>query len=767
MASPFRIFRKHQKQMLAILTVLAMFAFVFMGQKGCDYGMSRGPANPVVVTTSQFGSLRQSDLQNMLALHRAVLNFLERLILEANPTAPPEERRMLTAYLEQAYGRSDANGVIDNWLLAQRAEELGIVVGDQTVRNLITTFAGGDRVSLATIKTIISNMHLGQRQLVEALRNILLAQRVKSMFIVGISGMTPAQRWDYYQRLRLSATVELAAIPVDKFIAQVKDPVDDAVLAKFFADHKVRVHDPESPEPGFREPQKIAFTYFKADVANFVDPKSVSDAEVRTYYEEHKEQFVNSSPVFAPETPKEASPKPAPEVKKELPKATPPVAPAKSAAPAATSPASTPAKPAASPAAAPKTPAAAPAKKSSMLRYGAKVQWTAYRVDVENTPAAATGAASAPAKPEPKVALPPKPVAPQVEKYKPLDQVKDEIRSSLAQQKAREKIMALLTPVRDRFNAYATAKIHYDQDQKTNPNLQPPKPLDLKSMAQEIGMSLYTTEPISRWQAADLDIAKSYIDERVDFVAYAYRSATSFQLNQPTVSESGPHFAPDSSKLLPGNVYLFWKTEDQAEFTPSFSDKGEREKVLQQWKQFEARKLATEDAEQKAKQAREEKKPFKDALQGLQVVQCKPFTWVTIDIAGSQSQLRLKRSSVDGVDDAGADFMQAVFSAEPGDVTVAMNYAKTVAYVIRVVKFEPPAAMLMKEFETEKPNFDQAGQYNPFPQLAQQDRARLYSSWMQDIRKQAGLTYTPAPDEQGRSRPVSPDDSSPPGDMDF
>jgi hypothetical protein len=69
MASPFRIFRKHQKQMLAILTVLAMFAFVFMGQKGCDYGMSRGPANPVVVTTSQFGSLRQSDLQNMIALH--------------------------------------------------------------------------------------------------------------------------------------------------------------------------------------------------------------------------------------------------------------------------------------------------------------------------------------------------------------------------------------------------------------------------------------------------------------------------------------------------------------------------------------------------------------------------------------------------------------------------------------------------------------------------------------------------------------------------
>ena len=818
MASPFKIFRKHQRQMIAVLGVMTMFAFVFLGQKGCDFGLSaRGPVDPVVVTTTQFGSLRQHDLQNMMAVHRAVLGFLERLILEANPTAPAEERRMLSTYLEQTYGRSDANGVLDTWLLAQRAEQLGIVVSDETVKNLINTFAGGDRVPMSTIKTVIANMKLGQRQLLEALRTILLAQRAKSMFLVATGGLTPAQRWDYYQRLRLSATIQLAALPVEKFTASVKENPTDAVLAKFFDEHKDRVHDPEAPEPGFREPQKIAFAYFKADVANFVDPKTVSDAEVQKYYDDHKQQFISTSPVFQRETAppsqpesKPLPPKPATEVKKDAPKASPPPAPAAKTAPAAQ-----------------KAPAPAPAKKaepdkkgdaghkSSALRSGAKFQWTAYLADKDSSPASGGAAksaatpqnaapkpavagkpaaaskveaakqppvsAAAPQKKEPataaaktepekKQSIPPKPVAPPKEEYKPLAEVKDEIRNSLAQQKARERILDLMTPLRDQFNAYATKKIHYDQDQKTNPNLQPPQPLDLKAMAQTSGMSLYTTEPISRWKAAELDIAKSYVDERIDFVSFAYRSASSSQLNQPAVSETGPQFSPDGSKLLPGNVYLFWKTEDNAEYTPKFDDKGEREKVLQQWKQVEARKLAIDDAEQWAKKARDEKKSLKDALHGvagIQVVECKPFSWITIDMAGSQSQLRLKRSAVDGVDDAGPDFMQAVFGAEAGDFTVAMNYAKTSAYVIQIVQFAPPAAMLMKEFETEKPNFEQASQYNPFPQLAAQDRIRLYSGWLQEIRKQAGFTYTPMPDTQGRSRPVSSEDSSPPGDMDF
>jgi hypothetical protein len=770
MASPFRIFRKHQKQMIAVLGVMTMFAFVFLGQKGCDISLlGRNSTDPVVASTTQYGNLRNSDLQVMINLHRHVLGFMERLVLEANPMVPPERRRYLPIILEQRFGRSDPNGVLTNWLLAQRAQQLGIVVSDQTVKNFIGSDLGGDQVPLAKIKTILSNMGLGQRQLIETLRNLLLAQRLQNTFDVASMGLTPAQRWDYYQRLKRTATVETAAIPVEKFTAAVKDP-GNAVLEKFFEAHKGEIHDPDAPAPGFREPDRIAFEYFKAEVDKFVDPKSVSDIEVQKYYDEHKQYYAKTPGLSLHENtplppsenkplpPKPTAPKPTSDVKKQAvtvpqqPAASRKTAPAEQKKPAADS----------APKAAPEKKGDA-GKKSSTLRWGAKFQWTADKKEVANEPAKK----EAPKKVEPKkepekkaVPVSPPPTAPR-EEYMPLEQVKEEIRNVLAEQKAHDKILEIMTPLRDQINAYAAAKIRYDQDQKTNPNLQPPKLLDLKALAQAKGMSHYQTKPISKWQARDRDIAKSYVDERIDFVSYAYRPATTYQSYQPTVSDS----------RLGGSVFLFWKTEDQPEYTPKFDDPGEHEKVLQQWKQIEARKLANDEAARLAKKARDEKKSLQEALKGepgMKVVESKPFSWLTAGMPSmSQQQPQLNLSPVEGIDGVGPDFMQAVFGLEPGEITVAMNYAKTTAYVVRVVQFAPPPSVLTKEFEDDKPNFEQNSPYNLYPILARQDRSRLYLAWLQEIRKQAGFKYTPAPDALGHARPVAPEESAPSSDMDF
>jgi hypothetical protein len=275
-------------------------------------------------------------------------------------------------------------------------------------------------------------------------------------------------------------------------------------------------------------------------------------------------------------------------------------------------------------------------------------------------------------------------------------------------------------------------------------------------------MRYYKTEPISRWQARDVDIAKSYIEERFDFVSFAYRSAISYQPYQPTVSDN----------RLGGSAFLFWKTDDQPEYTPKFDDQGEREKVLQQWRQIEARKLATDEAARLAKKARDEKKSLTESLKGepgIKVLQSKPFSWLTVGMPSmSQQQPQLSLSSIDGVDGVGEEFMQAVFGLEPGETTVAMNYPKTTAYVVRVVQFAPPPSLLTKEFENDKPNFEQSSPYNLYPMLAQQDRSLLYLAWVQEIRKQAGFKYTPAPDAQGRTGPASPvEPSSLPADVDF
>jgi hypothetical protein len=58
MANFMKTFRKNRKLMFAFLTVMCMFAFVFLGSVGYDSSRGR-QANPIAVTTAKYGSLKQ------------------------------------------------------------------------------------------------------------------------------------------------------------------------------------------------------------------------------------------------------------------------------------------------------------------------------------------------------------------------------------------------------------------------------------------------------------------------------------------------------------------------------------------------------------------------------------------------------------------------------------------------------------------------------------------------------------------------------------
>ena len=100
-----------------------------------------------------------------------------------------------------------------------------------------------------------------------------------------LQSFTPAQRWDYYCRLNRMATVEVAGVKVKDFTGKVAEP-DEATLKEFFEKNKNNYAAADSPQPGFRVPQRIALQYFIADVDKFADPKAVTDAEVKEEYRE-------------------------------------------------------------------------------------------------------------------------------------------------------------------------------------------------------------------------------------------------------------------------------------------------------------------------------------------------------------------------------------------------------------------------------------------------------------------------------------------------
>lgn len=111
MASPFSIFRKNQKVMLGVLTILAMFAFLFI-PVWMELMGTHKDVNPVAVKTSKFGDLRDNEVKGMVEMHHRVLAILAE-VMQRTGIPPSLAGRML----EARFGPATAEGVVTNWVL--------------------------------------------------------------------------------------------------------------------------------------------------------------------------------------------------------------------------------------------------------------------------------------------------------------------------------------------------------------------------------------------------------------------------------------------------------------------------------------------------------------------------------------------------------------------------------------------------------------------------------------------------------------------------
>ncbi len=287
MASPFHIFRKHQKVLIATLGVLAMGAFVFLPIV-MDRMDTRATANPVVVKTKKYGNLRQYELNTMQDRRRQVLHFLQRV---EQAVAESGGREMNARRFEFELGPATEQNIVDTWLYAEYAKRLGMVVSDRAINKFIRELTE-NRLTPYQLKAIFKYVRVSQYQFFELLRHELLAMRFRLMFNVSLLATTPDQRWDYFTRLKRRAAVEAVPISVEQFVSRIKDP-DEKTLREFFGKHKETFANPASPEPGFHRPHKVAVRYFKADYEKFIAAvaDTVTDDEIKEFYQEHKEDI--------------------------------------------------------------------------------------------------------------------------------------------------------------------------------------------------------------------------------------------------------------------------------------------------------------------------------------------------------------------------------------------------------------------------------------------------------------------------------------------
>ena len=193
----------------------------------------------------------------------------------------------------------DENSVLQAIVLHKKAEQMGIVINEQAVNELIesttqNSLSGEEKAQIAARIATGQNSHLTARQLVDALRYELELETLTNLLqsdVLEIS--TPQQRWDYFSELNRRATVEVLPVAVKDFVGKVKATPSDAELKSFFEKYKDTFSSPDSPEPGFKEPARAKFQYFMAKDDELVkaEKPKVTDDEIKQYYEKNKDEF--------------------------------------------------------------------------------------------------------------------------------------------------------------------------------------------------------------------------------------------------------------------------------------------------------------------------------------------------------------------------------------------------------------------------------------------------------------------------------------------
>lgn len=681
MAGSFDVFRKYQRSLLVAVAILAMLAF-FVLPPFLQMGSNASYGDPVVVSWKG-GGLRESELERAVAMQAAVNRFLMQ-----SAAAAGRDPSRLSLFPE------NEEAVVRTLLLAEEARENGVVVSDRAVNDYLSQLTN-DMVRPEQLDGIIAGLRIGpmgvsQADLFSALRTDRAAWASLIMGQAAFSGDPPGWRWEAFRRLEQSAVIEIVPIDVRGLAEQVPGP-SESVLRAFFDRFKERLPEPESREPGFREPHRVGVEYLVANRKKVEESvkAEVTDEAIAAYYEKNKERMFRVAKKEEPG--KEES-------KKEEPAKDEPTTPE--------------------------------AKADRPAKEGDRIEREAKRVDADD--AAKPAAAAAAEKPAAEGGA--KSPSPSSEEFEPLEKVKDRIRDDLVRERAEKKIDAIFTAAAADVTGYAEdlAVWRARGDGKA---AEPRRP-DPEAIAKVQGLESGTTGMVSVRDAAEIaGIGRSFEFTPDPGSRFGVRQQSWLEM---MFGRSSLLLRPATSRDIDGNRYLSWKIEDRPEFTPAFDEA--KANVEKAWRIVEARELARKKATEIVRKAESEKATLEAAVAGrddVKATQVGPFTFLTQGAAPLDAPAVL--SSPKGLDLPGEAFMKAVFALEPGGNAVVFNEPETVCYCVRLVSYEPAADELRQRF------LDDREDQSRLVMVSQRQYQRQFGEWVGSLDKKYAVEWKRPP----------------------
>ncbi len=755
MASPFYLFRKYQRAFIAIAAVVAMFIFVVADPLMSWLQSSGGGgqrSGKMVVASWDGGEVSLFQLDRLTQRRFRISQFLQTMVGRAAQKIESEGGTALPPNLPDFRIRNNTAQAIQQdcvltQVFADLAKDSGISVSDAFINHFLKEWGLG-KTSDAEIAELLRYVGLTDKVLFAGLRDLLLRHFYTSSLAFATAGALPEERWQDWKRINERIVVEAAVLPVDKFISEVPQPTETE-LKQFFDEHKDQIGGLldsvngallPSPTPGFREPRQVKIQYLVANVDDKAQEllDSVTDEEIADYYERNKRtMFVNTSPSSSPttsaeglfdddmqdeesapdqESPSDEESTASGESEEGEPESEPDAESGDAEDLIETSPEQSTESPSDqdSGQAATKSPfrLVAIQNEAEETDETDETEVTADEADAEEdqttadqtTPdqseadaAESTEEASSTADSEDDVTEPAADADDQEEpvEYEPLENVEDQIRRSLAVDKAVVELQEIADKtygdLQAAYNPYGFEVVSARTEDREIPA--PPSELaDYKAIATATG--LVSEETVLRSQK---ELSETFVGRAVD-------AQTRTKLVHQVMFGDIDLYEPLRAVDLAGNTYIVCKTEDKPSRVPEFEEV--EDAVTTAWKKAEAAKLAMAKAEELAKAADEsgDTVAVVAGKEDFEVVTTDAFSWLTFGTTQAEMQRGPRLGEAPPLESVGIDFMTKAFELQPDQKSAVMNHDESAAYVIQLDRRERTEEEMKQQFLSDSVN---------------------------------------------------------------
>jgi peptidyl-prolyl cis-trans isomerase D len=276
---PFEVFRRHQRKLLAIFAILAMFGFVV------------SDSLPKLLNPSFSGRDQPVATLYGKTVYRSALNAMLEQRTLANMFVAD-----LSPYMKRnPFGGTKDRDLVDSLILQHEADRLGIPGGSEVGQKYLKRITS-DQMSRPLFEALLSrlNNRVSGEQLLADIASQVRLETVRGLLEPPL--VTPYDVFRSYRDENERVAARAVEVPVDRFLAQVPEPSPDEIQAEY-ENYKDVLPDPASETPGFKAPRRIRVEILSIDgnaLARSIKDK-LTEAELRTAYENRKSEYPEPS----------------------------------------------------------------------------------------------------------------------------------------------------------------------------------------------------------------------------------------------------------------------------------------------------------------------------------------------------------------------------------------------------------------------------------------------------------------------------------------